>query len=343
MLISVQALRALAAWVVVFHHVMQVFFDFDTDTWLGHMLSTRGQMGVDIFFIISGFVIYITTRDRNIGSARFLWNRVARVAPAYWLCTLITALMIWLGHGLMPVYGVDWQSLLMSLAFIPHENPGDFGYYPVLPVGWTLNFEMLFYSLFALACTLPSRFRAVTVTLLVVVVSPVLALNTPLSSFYANPVIYEFLLGIGVGILYSRGWLNPTGRCWPALLVALGAFAFMLFFPDRHPWRLLVWGLPAALLVAALICTEPLFKGHYWLKRLGDQSYSVYLIHIIILWTGHRVLYEHYGWDLFATLIPCMALIVLLSWASFEWIETRLSHWLKQLAGASGFSRSQTR
>ncbi|RKQ96936.1 peptidoglycan/LPS O-acetylase OafA/YrhL [Kushneria sinocarnis] len=343
MLISVQALRALAAWMVVCHHVMQVFFGFDASTWLGYMLSTRGQMGVDIFFIISGFVIYITTQGRDIGSGRFLWSRLARVAPAYWLCTLITAVMIWLGHDLMPVYGVDWQSLLMSLAFIPHENPADFGYYPVLPVGWTLNFEMLFYSLFALACTLPSRFRAITVTLLVVVVCPVLALNTPLSSFYANPVIYEFLLGIGVGILYRRGWLNPTGHYWPALLAALAAMATMLCFADRHPWRLLVWGAPAAVLVAALIRLEPLFRGQHWLRKLGDQSYSVYLIHIIVLWTGHRVLYEHYDWDLLATLVPCIALIGLLSWASFEWIETRLSRWLKRQLPVARLSRSQSR
>lgn len=77
MLVSVQALRAFAAWLVVFHHFMQVFFNFEADNLAGHLLSTRGQMGVDIFFVISGFVIYITTADRSIKTLRFLWRRAS--------------------------------------------------------------------------------------------------------------------------------------------------------------------------------------------------------------------------------------------------------------------------
>ena len=82
MLVSLQALRALAAWLVVFHHFMQVFFDFHADSLGGHLLSTRGQVGVDIFFVLSGFVIHLSTAGRPLRRSTFLWHRIARIVPA---------------------------------------------------------------------------------------------------------------------------------------------------------------------------------------------------------------------------------------------------------------------
>src|SRR5690606_18760316 len=84
MLYSLQALRALAAWVVVCHHFMQIFFDFHATDPIGQFLSDRGAVGVDIFFVISGLVIYLSSRDKNIAPQRFLLNRVLRIVPAYW-------------------------------------------------------------------------------------------------------------------------------------------------------------------------------------------------------------------------------------------------------------------
>lgn len=210
MLVSVQALRAFAAWLVVFHHFMQVFFNFEADNLAGHLLSTRGQMGVDIFFVISGFVIYITTANRSIKTLRFLWQRAARIVPVYWFYTVITAGILFFASDLMPDYGFDLPSLIMGLLFIPNENPAGFGDYPILPVGWTLNFEMMFYLIFALSFLLPARIRMWAVLTMIALLNLLLSRLDMISSFYADPIIYEFLLGVGVGMLYRHGKLSPA-------------------------------------------------------------------------------------------------------------------------------------
>lgn len=335
MLVSIQALRAFAAWLVVFHHFMQVFFDFKADTLVGHLLSTRGQVGVDIFFVISGFVIYLASAGKPIASKRFILDRLIRIVPAYWIFTLLTASIIYFDARVMPVYAVDPITLLKSLLFIPAQNPGGFGFYPVLPVGWTLNFEMMFYILFALALCTGRRHRAWVTALLVLTLSGWLAHQSFVSSFYTNPVIYEFLLGIGLAVIYRRGWLPAlSGRMLLApALIAASATATILWFDDQHPYRWLTWGVPGAALVAAMISMERLFNGNQVLRNLGDWSYSVYLVHIIVLWCGAYLLDQHLAPYLILTL--CVPVITLGSWLSFTYIEMGLSRRLKHRFGLS--------
>lgn len=325
MLISVQALRAAAAWLVVFHHVMQVFFDFDTDNPVGRLLSTRGQMGVDIFFVISGFVIYITTADRSMKTLRFLWQRAARIVPVYWFYTLVTAAILLFAGDLMPDYGLDLPSLIMGLLFIPNDNPAGFGNYPILPVGWTLNFEMMFYLVFALSFLLPARARLWAVLAMIMLLNLGLSHLEMISSFYADPIIYEFLLGVGVGMLYRHDRLPASTRRGPWVTAGLGCVAFMLCFTDQSSWRLAVWGLPAALLVMIVIRLEPVFAGSRVLRQMGDQSYSVYLVHVIVLWLADALLYKHWALPLWLTLTLCVVLIAALSRASFELLEKQLA------------------
>ncbi|WP_299260368.1 acyltransferase [uncultured Kushneria sp.] len=329
MLVSVQALRAFAAWLVVFHHFMQVFFNFEADNLAGHLLSTRGQMGVDIFFVISGFVIYITTADRSIKTLRFLWQRAARIVPVYWFYTAITATILFFASDLMPDYGLDLPSLIMGLLFIPNENPAGFGDYPILPVGWTLNFEMMFYLIFALSFLLPARVRMWAVLTMIALLNLLLSRLDMISSFYADPIIYEFLLGVGVGMLYRHGKLSPVRMRSPWVVLALGCAALMLCFTDQSGWRLATWGVPAALLVIAMIRLEPIFMRCHGLRRMGDQSYSVYLVHVIVLWLANALLHEHWGLPAWLTLAISVAIIATLSWASFELLEKRLSRRLK--------------
>jgi peptidoglycan/LPS O-acetylase OafA/YrhL len=323
MLVSLQALRALAAWLVVFHHFMQVFFDFRSDTVVGHLLSTRGQVGVDIFFVLSGFVIYISTAGRSMPTFRFMVNRVARIVPAYWLYTVITAGILYCSADVMPVYGVAAEELLLSLFFIPSQNPGGFGLYPTLPVGWTLNYEMLFYLLFALSFKAPERWRLWIVSLLVIGVSVLSADQPFISHFYHNPIMYEFLLGMGIGVLYQKGLIRQSLTFAP--VIAGLSIATILHFEAGTSWRLLYWGLPSALLVASCIAMEPFFEGNRILKALGDWSYSVYLLHVIILWLGDYWLHERAGFSPYETLLMCLPIIMVLSWLSFELIERRMT------------------
>jgi len=327
MLYSLQALRAFAAWVVVCHHFMQIFFDFKASGPIGQLLTDRGAVGVDIFFVISGLVIYLSTRDKTIEPRQFLLNRVLRIVPAYWFYTLVMAGLLLAASRWMPHQEFDWHHLLLSLLFVPAENPGGYGLYPTLNVGWTLNFEMFFYLLFGLAFLVRQRHQLLLVTVALLLVSEVLGRLGVLSRFYNNDIIYEFLLGIGLGVLYRRGLIRQ-GIWMPLALLAVAGYA--IYHLDASQ-RLLHWGLPSALVVLAFVSLEPVFAGNRLLKALGDCSYSVYLIHVLVLYAGWFAS-QRLHLNPYLVFALCVPSIGLMSWFSYQWLERglyrRMQAWL---------------
>lgn len=329
MLISIQALRALAAWMVVCHHFMQIFFDFHAQGPIGHLFSVRGAVGVDIFFVISGLVIYLSTHDKPQAPKDFLLNRVLRIVPAYWIYTLAMGLLLVSAGAYMPHGQISWSTFLASLLFIPAENPGGYGLYPTLNVGWTLNYEMFFYLVFSLVFMVPRRCRPLLVASVLFVVVECVTRFGLVSRFYANNIVYEFVLGIAIGIAWRRGWIR-TGFWWPLALIGLGMVSIYRLEPDN---RLLDWGLPSALIVLGCVAMEPLFKGSQWLKSLGDRSYSVYLLHLLVLYAGWFIT-QHLEVDPYAVFfLFCVPAIGLASWFSYELIERRLYQRMKAWAG----------
>ncbi|KJK16623.1 acyltransferase [Pseudomonas sp. 2(2015)] len=319
MLYSLQALRALAAWVVVCHHFMQIFFDFHASGPIGQFLTDRGAVGVDVFFVISGLVIYLSTRDKAMPARRFLLNRALRIVPAYWFYTALMALLLVAASQWMPHQAIDLGHFLLSLLFIPAENPGGYGQYPTLNVGWTLNYEMFFYLLFSLVFVVRQQHRLLLVALALLLVSEVLTRAGLLNHFYRNNIVYEFLLGIGIGVLYRRGWI-AQGLWLPLAILAAAGLA--IYHLDAS-MRLLHWGVPSALIVFACIALEPYFKGNRLLKALGDCSYSVYLIHVLVLYAGWFAS-ERLNLSPYAVFALCVPLIAGLSWASYLLLEKRL-------------------
>ncbi|MCQ4272826.1 acyltransferase [Pseudomonas kuykendallii] len=319
MLISLQALRAVAAWMVVCHHVMQVFFDFKADSPIGQFFVQKGAIGVDIFFVISGFVIYLSTAGKDIQAGRFLLNRIMRIVPAYWLYSLLMAAIILYAQQMTPGQTFELRHLILSLLFIPAENPGGYGLYPTLNVGWTLNYEMFFYLVFALSLVAPQRLRPLLIAVTLALVSTLLAHQDWLSNFYRNSILYEFLFGVAIGIAYRRGWIGQG--TWLPLLILAASMALVLHLDASS--RLLNWGVPSAFIVVACVALEPWFARVKPLKMLGDCSYSVYLVHVIVLSTGWY-LYERFGFDEYWVIAACMPAILLISWASYQLIERRL-------------------
>lgn len=324
MLYSLQALRALAAWVVVCHHFMQIFFDFHASSPLGQFFVERGAVGVDIFFVISGLVIYLSTQDKQMPAGRFLLNRAIRIVPAYWLYTLLMGLLLVCASQWMPHQAIDFQHFLLSLLFIPAENPGGYGMYPTLNVGWTLNYEMFFYLLFSLVFLVQQRHRPLVIVAALFAVSEVLTRYGLISHFYRNNIVYEFLFGIGIGVLYRRGWIGE-GFWLPLLMI--GAALLAIYHLDASD-RMLHWGVPSAVIVLACLSLEPYFKGSRWLKSLGDCSYSVYLIHVLVLYGGWFAS-ERFDLSPYTVFAVCVPLIALASRASYVLIEKRLYHQIK--------------
>jgi exopolysaccharide production protein ExoZ len=284
-IVSIQYLRALAALAVVAFHA------FEAEA---HRLAV-GAAGVDVFFVISGFIMWTLTEHAESGPGAFLWRRIVRVAPPYWAATLLAAL-VWTvrPHFLwMPPFGA--ADLARSLAFIPYADAWG-RTFPVLTQGWTLDYEMFFYAVFALVLLAPRRWQLAALTLafaVLIAVGLAASPTRPVVAAFTSPLLAEFLAGAWLGRIWLTGRLRS--RAGGVLLLAGGLAAFaaanVLGIP-KGLLRLLVWGLPALALVTGALLLEGAGLVRCWKvpKALGDGSYSIYLFHVFVVAATYRVL-----------------------------------------------------
>lgn len=262
-LTSIQYLRGLAALAVVAMHT-------------GWTYSGIGAAGVDVFFVISGFIMVHVSR-REVTPTVFLRARVLRVVPLYWLLTLVGVALAGLD---------DIPRILASLAFWPHAG-FDGRDYPVLIPGWTLNYEVFFYLAFAVTLLLQARLRLPVLSLgLAGLVALGIAIHPAqaAAATYTGPLLLEFLGGAWLCQAWQRGWV-PRGR-WGLALSALGALVLLAQagIGPFEGWRCLTWGLPSLLIVAGALGAEaggrlPRILG---LRQMGDASYALYLTHLMV-------------------------------------------------------------
>ena len=158
-LLNVQALRALAAFMVVCVHIQALALMAGAPA----KVTEAGNAGVDLFFVISGFIMVFTTGRKPMGPAAFFGARLRRIAPLYWSMTLAVFLVARLAPSLVQNTPTDIGRLVASILFVPELRP-DGTMRPVVFVGWTLNFEMAFYVLFALGLFAPRRWLGVVGT-----------------------------------------------------------------------------------------------------------------------------------------------------------------------------------
>jgi len=271
--LSIQHLRGLAALsVALFHACQWSRLDFDI-----------GGAGVDVFFVISGFVMWTVTAGKAVRPLDFLRRRFVRVVPLYWLITLALAAAALVFPARFPEVQPEPAHLLASMAFIQHYSPAGQPF-PLLPPGWTLNYEAAFYLVFAAALLLPGRWRLAGLAATLTGVGLVGFVWPPIYVLLANPLVLEFLAGVLIAWLVGRGRL--PGRSGGGMLIGAGALIFALIQlsgVDAELWRPMVWGAPAAMLVAGAVAVEadggwPAWPG---LKTLGDASYSLYLVHTL--------------------------------------------------------------
>lgn len=333
--LCVQALRGLAAVMVVVHHA--------TQTWLSKTAGLRhnsgwanGASGVDIFFIISGFVMVISTSGGKKPTAwQFLSRRVIRIVPLYWLLSFVAILDQAIKAGVRYSSTLSVPLILSSLVFLPSKRP-DAAPGVVLGVGWTLCFEMFFYLLFSVAlyCGFP-RFRFLAAVMIPLSLAGIFYQDSwPAISFFLNPIVLEFLGGILIANVVLRGI-----KLHPALITVLGitGFALLLTTPDfdivAPSARALVWGVPAFMVVAAVVSLESRFRVRVpsWLLAIGDSSYSLYLLHgfliqlLIAVFVKAHFPYR-YGVVFVATVVVVSAMAAHLLYQLFE---VPVARWLK--------------
>lgn len=313
---GIQWLRAIAASLVVVEHTKNaISTEYLKLAPVDSPLSLFPfSAGVDLFFVISGFIMAYASAPlfgRAGGWRVFLLRRLARIVPLYWLTTsFMIAVFVVLGSRAWG--GASWSSMLSSYLFLPAAN-AEGEALPLFVIGWTLNYEMAFYAVFALFI----GFRAKTALwLTAATIATIAALGLLLAPaalplrFWANPIILEFVAGIGLYGLYRMGALRLSLPLRLAFLaVALGLLA--LHPADPELWRALVWGGPAALLViVALAWSEAAQTGGKGSRAdiAGDLSYAVYLAHLPVVLTAEaalRALMPSTGWVWFG-LFPAL-------------------------------------
>jgi len=270
--VGVQYARAFAAiGVLLFHAAQRVGVDF-----------AAGARGVDVFFVISGFIMWSISATSAPSPGGFLVNRARRIVPLYWLATLvvIAAALV----GLLPRLASELTDahIVQSLFFIPHVAPGSGQIWPVLTPGWTLNLEMFFYVVFAAFLVLPRRRRLIALTSTFVALVVMGALFPPTAAVlktYTSPLILEFVAGV---------WLAEAVRRQAVLSLPLAALAIaggvagLALIPFSHP---LAQALSCAVAASAVVAGVVAFDVRRRtpsappLALLGDASYSIYLWH----------------------------------------------------------------
>jgi exopolysaccharide production protein ExoZ len=326
---NIQMLRAFAALNVILFHAIQ-------NAGINHFISASpttpwqhwGASGVDIFFVISGFIMVYIQHANHYSPKRFLMNRVARIIPLYWI-VLLTLLFF---HFVIPVafrntlFTLPWitTSFLMCAQFSIHAPP-------ILSNGWTLEFEMLFYILFSCALFTKSLSRAIPLSMILI------ALFALISGFY---FMIEFIFGMIVGMIYLNK--KPSLRV-SAITFCIGVLSYCLStISGIHDFstdvilsygicRALVWGMPAAFIVFGLV-NLPQYENRV-LQRLGDASYSIYLFQFFAILPFYSILQHYHASQKYAAVyvILCFLLTSLLGYILYFKLEKNITQLAKKM------------
>ncbi len=292
-LVPIQLLRAVAAIGVLVDHAN---FVLERQTGVVNTIpgGALGLAGVDLFFVISGFIMVYTSRQlfaQQGAQFTFLRRRVARIVPLYWAVTTVYVLLALVTPRLGKSFPLD--VVATSYLFVPWPRPeGDMQ--PVVGQGWTLNYEMAFYLLFAVAVTWRRKVAVIGLSAAMAAATALAALMPPSSlaaQYWTDPIILEFVFGMLIGLAYESGMRITKPQM--VAVAAIGVIALLVCGPASNStfqFRPLKWGLPTALIVAALALHDgggqskkPTSVADRVCLALGAASYAMYLLHVLVM------------------------------------------------------------
>lgn len=278
MLVYIQVLRFLAASAVVAFHALGVAPDYVAVPSTGFFDGLRhGGHGVDLFFVISGFIIFYATDRTAPTPGKFLQRRIERVVPLYFFVTLAVVALA----AAFPAFNTPgWftlQHVLKSLGFVSFSD----GEMPVVYVGWSLEYEMYFYLCVTLLLALTREpWRAVVVLFsALTILGRIPYVDQALGNFrfLVDPLLMEFVFGVLVG----RWFVNRRVSKIEVIATACAIAVLLAVEPGN---RAIVYGLPSAAIVAAAAYASALRVRMSFvatsLERLGNASYSIYLVQV---------------------------------------------------------------
>jgi len=288
-----------------------------------HMpIVSVGDFGVDIFFTISGFVMMLSTES---SSQNFFIKRIIRVAPIYYIFTLGIFFIALIAPSVFNITTANFSQLVQSLLFVPFDNNG-VGHYPLLFIGWTLNYEMYFYLLFALALRFSPNHKDIVVTVLLsfIFLLTQSAVSLPLAA-YSSSIVFEFVLGI---IVY-HAYRNKSAI---KALILISITVFSLVLAKDFNGRFFDLGIGAALFVYASLYALSKVNLPAYVGVLGGYSYALYLTHPYIIqvfdkvlgWFGLSIMYQ------ITALMLSLLLVNVIAFLTWQRLEVPLTAYLRR-------------
>lgn len=328
-----QSLRALAALLVAAFHLHAAAVN-ETGTSGLFSVFQRGEVGVDLFFVLSGFIITHAALARPEQTAgQFAAARFWRVVPPYWaalVCYLAAALCLAVATGdggRLP----DFDALIASIFLIPTSDT-------VIVVAWSLTIEVLFYALFA--ATWFTLGKAVFLAALLMWSSAAWALGSSAHASLGNVVLHaavpEFLLGTSLAFAFARGWRWGQSAC---LVTGGAAFALAVMGAldglEQPLGRAVVFGVPAAMLIWGVLGVRR--PVHPAITVVGDASYLIYLLHLLVFYTIGRGVEMATSFNVYTSEIVMTAMLAIAiasSVAAHRWLERPYQRWVRARRGA---------
>lgn len=279
-IISIQYLRAAAAIAVVGAHT---FWGF-------------GAEGVDLFFVISGFIMFYIIESMPEKSAKqFFLDRYFRIAPMYYLAT---ATFVLLGFAQIS----SFHQVIQVITFLKYYETA-----PLLSIGWTLEYEFVFYSMCAIAILIFKDFRLRLLFVIAALLSAVILIDFYAFSDKKYGHFAEFLFGIFTYLLYKKK-IIPSDSL---LLGLFGLFASIgmffvanLVYSDGFTYlRFIGFGIPSALLLISILCMRKQIVIYHNFEYLGNASYSIYITHTITLHSYYSLTGYNRGENLLSDIV----------------------------------------
>jgi len=316
---NLQVLRGFAALNVAFFHIIGTSSSYGFGVHHLNIFEGWGYSGLDIFFVLSGFIMVYIQRNKEISPAIFFMDRLIRIAPLYWFLTIIVLIAASISPSIFRsnISDIKIHSLL-SILFMSQYLLGKM---PVLFDGWSLEYEMLFYLIISLA--LLFKKKNITYLFTVTLISLLIIFNL------LGIVAFEFIFGIFLGniFLYSKKNINIHFFClFIGLILYILTLAVFRLDGGIYTHRIFLFGLPASLVIFGLLGISQIHEG--FLTKLGDASFSIYLIQVFTIPAFYKlmILSNSFGilsHDLLA--VVCLVFTAVGGYLLYEIVEIRLT------------------
>lgn len=338
---GLQLLRGLAALMIVFLHLGVAEARYGSDGWRFLEGFRVGAAGVDIFFVISGFVMMLVVKNKQTSPVLFLKNRLSRIYPNYWFYFLLVVLVWLVQPGWVNSSLPGTPDFLNSFLLTPSSGP------PVISVAWTLEFEIFFYLVFTLFLWISRQHLAPLLAgtfIALVLVGAIYQPESLLLERLTHPLLLEFSAGVLLGhVLMSRQIPGSLLAIPVAILLfilyQIGFELTQIIPAGNHFERLVNFGIPAFLLVLGIVSLDMEYEIAYpdLFIRIGDASYTLYLSHILVISASGK-LYQAIGLNEllsnFILIIGMLGLCILFALLAYRYVELPLLTYVR-----NGFKR----